>query len=458
MALPHPRICGLFLLLLVCSCSESTTSVSAPPQAPEPVAIDSTSKTFLAARLFQDDTVRRYDLLLDPESLAVLDADPIAERYVGGTLVVEGDTMRGVGIRYKGNEGAWYGCVENGPWGGGPKVCPLNMKVKVNRTHPDTTFHGLKKFQLHAMNNDPSKMVERIGYWFYRQMGVSAPRVVHVELWINGEYEGLYVHVEEIDGRFTRTHFQDGTGNLYKEIWPLLHDGTAADTFAFMGALHTNEDDPFQGHLPEFSRALAATGSPDSLRDLVERWMIPEEILSLAAVSYALDDDDGPFHWYALDETSPSRARPHNFFWYEEPSTSKIHLVPWDLDHMLRDVATPDTFNAVELRDAFGETSHDCRNYGQDWRQRSAACDKLVRTWASWDELYRSRQRALLEGPFSRISTVLPIWQAQVRKVVERNQDKSPHAPSLAAWEDGNRALESELADARRLLGAQLGL
>jgi spore coat protein CotH len=104
------------------------------------------------------------------------------------------------------------------PPNGGAKVCEkLFLKIKINWNR-DTTFSGLKKFQLHSMNADDSQLRERLGYWFYRQMGIAVPRVVHVLLKINGKYAGLFAHIEQIDGRFTRYHFKNGKGNLYKEV------------------------------------------------------------------------------------------------------------------------------------------------------------------------------------------------------------------------------------------------
>ena len=51
-------------------------------------------------------------------------------------------------------------------------------------------------------------------------MGVMGLRSVHAIVKINGEVSGLYALVEEVDGRFTRTNFENGEGNLYKGIMP----------------------------------------------------------------------------------------------------------------------------------------------------------------------------------------------------------------------------------------------
>ncbi|MGL1901338.1 MAG: CotH kinase family protein [Fibrobacterales bacterium] len=405
--------------------------------------------------VFDDDTVRTYELVIPEENLAYLDDAPMREEYVTGSLIVDGDTISPVGIRYKGNEGAWYGCVVGGPWGGGmgDKQCPLNMKVKINWEGRDTTFFGLKKYQLHAMNAYDSELRERIGYWFYREMGIPAPRVVHVKLKINGEYEGLYAHVEQIDGRFTRYNFEDGTGNLYKEVWPLRHDSTATIIGDYERALKTNEDEnPSVALILGFGEQLEEADTIDGVKEVLETYMDIDALNTIAAVSYVLDDDDGLFHWYAHSATTKTAAGPHNFFIYEEPTTQKIHLIPWDNDLVLDKVAVKDTMNAVEIWDDFGETSHGCETFGNGWNQRSAACDKMIAAWASYTEGYTEALRMLYDGPFQRYESVLDKWTDQLRPVVVEMAAEGAKAISLSGWERGVEKLKSELKDSEQLL------
>ena len=49
-------------------------------------------------------------------------------------------------------------------------------------------------------------------------MGVAAPRSTHARVVVNGEFVGLFVTTENIDGRFTRANFNDGTGNFIRGL------------------------------------------------------------------------------------------------------------------------------------------------------------------------------------------------------------------------------------------------
>lgn len=412
---------------------------------------EETGKNALSDTLFNDDVVRTYELLIHPDSLAKIDNNPTAEEYVeASALIIGTDTIGPVGVRYKGNEGAWWGCTSEHL--SGAKTCAkLSMKIKIN-WNADTTFYGMKKFQLHAMNTYASQLRERVGYWFFRQMGVAAPRVVHARLKINGQEAGLFAHVEQIDGRFAKYHFADGGGNLYKELWPLY--GGVANTESYMrSSLETNEETADVGMFKAFATEVEQADST-SIRGVIEKWMDIGQVLRLAAVSYSLDDDDGPFHWYSGGGTYP--AKPHNFFFYEEASSQKIRMIPWDIDHMLQGVATPDTNNAVELRDNWGEISNNCEEFGQGWPQKSAACDKLVAGWVSYREEYQAILQELFDGPFQDIDAVLLKWENQLRPVTEAIYAADPRFASPEYWGYGLVQLRQELNDAKARLQAQL--
>lgn len=443
---------AIFIILsfLILSCDKPTETSGTPdsPDTPDP----NHTTSALTDYIFKEDTIRTYELLIPQENLDSIDSDPVAEQYVEARFIVEHDTIGPVGVRYKGNEGAWWNCVTMPPVGG-EKVCEkLSMKIKINWNR-DTTFYGLKKFQLHSMNTDNSQLRERLGYWFYRQMGVAVPRVVHVLLKINGKYAGLFAHIEQIDGRFTRYHFKNGKGNLYKEVWPITGDGRVNSDSAFQSALETNEDNaPDFRLIRSFGQELESADQ-SSVLQVIQKWMDVEKTLSLAAVSYTLDDDDGLFHWYRY---SNGTVRPHNFYLYEEPSEKKIYLIPWDLDLMLRRVANPDSNSAVELIDDWGEISHNCETFGNGWPQRSAACDKLIAGLAQYTSEYKHILKKIDDGPFSGIESKLTEWENQLRPVTQMLNAQNYNFISSDSWEYAVADLRQELSDARARLREKL--
>ena len=56
----------------------------------------------------------------------------------------------------------------------------LSLKLKFNYEDKDQRFFGLKKVMLHASLSDTTMMRERLAYSLWREMGVPAPRSVHI--------------------------------------------------------------------------------------------------------------------------------------------------------------------------------------------------------------------------------------------------------------------------------------
>tara|TARA_B100000678_G_scaffold62140_1_gene50412 strand:+ start:119 stop:1555 length:1437 start_codon:yes stop_codon:yes gene_type:complete len=400
--------------------------------------------------IFDQERLHTFELTLSDEALAQIDRNPSAEEWVLGSLTFEGETIDRVGIRYKGSIGAWVGCLSDPDWTdpSGHKVCTkLSMKVKVNWDDSNREFHGLRRLQFHNMNLDPSQMHERLGYWLFREMGVPAPRSVHARLIVNGTYVGVFALTEQIDGRFTRHNFDDGTGNLYKEVWP-LHAGYVTGDLFFVEALKTNEDEnPSIELIKNFGSEVKAAG-PDGAAEVVDRWMDVDEVLAWAVVDRTIRNDDGPFHWYCFGE-----CRPHNYYWYEEPTAGTLHLIPWDLDNAFQNIVK-DSNPVTPVADAWGEITRDCQRFGYgDWGllQRSAACDPVFAAWATFDDDYRRLLDEFLDGPFAEelVTAQVEAWVAQIADATTEAADAHDDAVSVRKWTGAVDELLAALDHAR---------
>ena len=400
--------------------------------------------------IFDQERLHTFELTLSDEALAQIDRNPSAEEWVLGSLTFEGETIDRVGIRYKGSIGAWVGCLSDPDWTdpSGHKVCTkLSVKVKVNWDDSNREFHGLRRLQFHNMNLDPSQMHERLGYWLFREMGVPAPRSVHARLIVNGTYVGVYALTEQIDGRFTRHNFDDGTGNLYKEVWP-LHAGYVTGDLFFVEALKTNEDEnPSIELIKNFGSEVKAAG-PDGAAEVVDRWMDVDEVLAWAVVDRTIRNDDGPFHWYCFGE-----CRPHNYYWYEEPTAGTLHLIPWDLDNAFQNIVK-DSNPVTPVADAWGEITRDCQRFGYgDWGllQRSAACDPVFAAWATFDDDYRRLLDEFLDGPFAEelVTAQVEAWVAQIADATTEAAAAHDDAVSVRKWTGAVDELLAALDHAR---------
>ena len=424
----------------------TVTTVGAPVEIPSP-----NWQSGLSDYLYDQEVLHTFELTISDKAFADINSDPSEEQYVEGSLTFEGETISPVGIRYKGSVGAWVGCVAGGSLfePDGEKTCTkLSMKVKINWEDSSRTFWGVKKLQFHSMNLDPTQMHERLGYWLFRKMGVPAPRATHARLLINGNYVGLYSFVEQIDGRFVDRQFDDGDGNLYKEVWPLNHQGSARKRSEFRDALKTNEEDEVTvDHILNFSKELAAAQKSE-LPQIVAKWMDVDEIIRWAVVDRAIRNDDGPLHWYCFDGCNN-----HNFYWYEEPTTGRLHLIPWDLDSAFANIVS-DANPVTPIADKWGEITNDCRPfpYGQ-WNipQWSATCDPLIGTWTTFVDEREAVWAAFLEGPFSAESTgsILEQWAGQIHDATSEAAATHQDALEIEKWKAALSKLGSSLDFAR---------
>ena len=390
--------------------------------------------------LFDDDVVRTYELRVEPADLATMAEDPSAEVYVPGTFVFE-DEQLPVGVRYKGNGGAFRPpCSTNL---GGPRTGKCSIKVSFNWADPQGRFKGVKKLNFHAMNRDPSMLRDRLGYGIYREMGLPAPRAMHARLLINGELEGLFVVVEQIDGRFTRSRFTEGgKGNLYKEIWP-IHD----DPQAYLNALTTNEDEN-----PSVERFVKFKQAVDSGMAEMERWVDRQAMIDYIAVDRTIINDDGIFHFWCAtlgQGNNPGGIGNHNYYWYEPVAEDRFWLIPWDLDNAFN--VNPTVHIATEWTESGSCT---CGFNSQ----RAPSCDPLIRLFAQWKPEVDEAIDRVLAGPLSqkRVEDKLAGWSDQITPFVQESEGLL-EAHTLEEFEEGLAELRTTIETAREHRGYPYG-
>tara|TARA_R110002073_G_scaffold245044_5_gene407479 strand:+ start:4151 stop:5497 length:1347 start_codon:yes stop_codon:yes gene_type:complete len=342
-----------------------------------------------AGFVFDESQIRTYELTLPDADWDELNENAVAEQYVSAQLTYEGETIENIGMRFKGSFGSLYFCFQ-----GGQRVCDkLNIKLKFNEYVPGQRFYGLKRINLHAMEAEPSKMHDAIGYKLFRDQGVYAPRMAYARIVVNGENLGLYAAIEAIDGQFTRANFTDGgEGNLYKEVWP-----EHASEGPYIAALETNEDEnPSADKMLRFANDLEAAGDAGFVATL-SAWTDIEKFVDYMAVARLIDHWDGIVGFYCTGGPCSN----HNYYWYESTSEDKIWLVPWDLDHTFENPSPIRTFFGMPDWD---DTEADCNPIPifAGILGRAPSCDPIIGRMARllFDD-YAAASTELLSGAFS---------------------------------------------------------
>lgn len=159
------------------------------------------------ASLFDPLVVNRADITLPQTSYDALQADGKGA-YQPAQMVFT--TKNGasanfaVGLRLKGGLGSYRDL--NGKAG---------FKVKMNFSVKGQKLFGVKKLTLNNMVQDPSMLHEAMTYRIFRAMGVPAPRVGYVRVYVNGVDYGLHANIETYDSVSLKRWFTS-TQHLYE--------------------------------------------------------------------------------------------------------------------------------------------------------------------------------------------------------------------------------------------------
>ena len=393
-----------------------------------------------ARALFDAREVRTFELELNEADLARIDSAPSAEISVPARMRFDGRSYGDIGIRYKGSAGAFLvpcTAAKTPGAGRGPKQGKCSIKLDFGFQDDAARFFGLKKLNLHSMGRDASLVREQLAYGLFRERGIAAPRTNYARVVINGKLEGLFLMVEQIDARFTRSRFSEGgDGNLYKEIWPLYPVRPP-----YRKALETNEG-PGTDVDKIVSLAWTLRAAPERALD----WLDRAYSVRYLAVDRLTLNDDGALHWYcyAPQGNNSGPFNNHNYYWYEAERAGRLWLIPWDLDGAIGGVSR------VRI-DSDWMQAEDCSCHMlEDAPQRRAACAPPIAKLATLVDDYQCEVRALIAGPLSpeAIERKLADWSKRIQPYVIESAGLGG-APDLDAWQAALSALREALSAAR---------
>jgi spore coat protein H len=384
-------------------------------------------------RLFAGREVLEVRLTIDAAALTELEEHGDREEYLPASVQLaragmESVDVAEVGLRHKGSYSLHHCWDQFGGVRSHEAECAkLSWKLKFDEYDPEARFDGLKRLNLHASSTDASKLHELLAYQTFRDFGVDAPRALPARVLINGQLSGLYIAVEEVDGRYTAAHFPEGPdGNLYKEIWP----SSRATDQDFVAALQTNEERADVTAMRAFTAAVQRSTS-GTLATELEPFVRIESLLRYIAVDRALRNWDGIMAFY-------SPTSPHNFFWYHADGPEPLfHLIPWDLDSTFwpfDPYMAPEQWVTAPPMPNFNERPIDC-NPRVVWeptgseRLMPPRCDRLLDALAEgqWSRLVEIGHE-LAAGPLApaRLAELADDWTALLEPLIAEDPTIQP--------------------------------
>ena len=181
-------------------------------------------------------------------------------------------------------------------------------------------WHGMRKIALNAMGTDPADLRERLAWDLIAALGMAAPQVDYVRLYINDKFIGLFLKMEWItDATFAR--YGLGKGGEF------VHPVDAGYCGDLMPANRNRLDDCWLNLSGHDGKAVF-----DGLRQMVD------ELNSSSAEEFdrVLEkyfDVDSVLNWLVVNAvTSDGDTYNKNYFMYRDPGDGRWHVVPWDYD------------------------------------------------------------------------------------------------------------------------------
>jgi len=410
------------------------------------VTIPKVDKEQIGNAIFDESQVQSYYLtfsdqeyakLMDMKTLLVNSYTVNEDRYVQAALTVGDTELPAIGVRFKGNYSI-LGCIDVAthqrvkrvePFFGNVDVCQrFSFKLDFDRYADDYRLDGLKKLNLQAMAADPSKMRERLSYSLFRDMDILTPRAVHARVYINGQYQGVFAAVEEVDGRFTSQRFPAaGNGNVYKNVWPSANL-TSSDAQA---ALKTNNDVPDVSDFLAFKDAIAASTDADFATKIAP-YVDLDYLARYIVVDRGINNFDGIMAFYFGLGWGPANQ---NYYWYDVGASS-FALIPWDFDKSFwypePNFWSDNAPNGKNIVPNWNVTTNNCNGYtcsfdnitvkngvatNADYGVREIDCDPFLKLLRG--AIYGKQKAiadAFIAGPFSQqnVTAKLSAWRTQI--------------------------------------------
>jgi len=229
---------------------------------------------------------------------------PNPYHYFKGNVTIGGKLFKNVGLRKKGLLGS-------------VNAQRPSIKINFDKFGTEQEFEGVSLMTLNNNDTDASLVKQHMAYELFRKAGIPAPRCNFARVTVNGEYLGVYSHVESVRKDFLKRHFTKASGNLYEGQ---ISDFTEKAVGTFDVKTNAKKND--RNDLLKATKALAV---PDEqLFDAVGKVINLNDFYRYWAMEGLIGFNDG----YSGNQ--------NNFFIYNEPESGRFTFIPWGADGVFR--------------------------------------------------------------------------------------------------------------------------
>lgn len=282
--------------------------------------------------IFDNTRVHTIDVIMSEEDRADQLADPKDKTKYKSNVVIDGEEIKDVAFHTKGNSSLYFVAAA-----GKDK---FSYGINFGKYVDDQSYHGLDKLNLQNGFSDASSMKEYMAFWLFRRMGVDAPLASFAWLTVNGEDQGLFTVLEDVNDSFLE-RIASGEGTLYKpedgemaltdeEMESLIsgnsaaHDNGGGADLAYKDDNEESYPDIFENAETDDdaetrARVIRALKALSERKDL-DKYLDTEEIIRYFAI-----------HDYLVAYDSYTGPMLHNYILHE--NDGRLEMLPWDYDN-----------------------------------------------------------------------------------------------------------------------------
>lgn len=278
-------------------------------------------------QIFRENEVTeiRVEMAEEDKTFLLSNENRYSEVYVSANVSFTNSQLRNVsvnnvGIRLRGNTARGH----------------LKRSYKIDfQEFGGDQFFNHKKINLKPNVNDPAHVRELLTMQLYRQMDVPAPRVAPSALYLNEEYMGVYLMLEQIDDEFVDKRYGHEEGFLYK----CSYGATLEDNGRIMNEdlyeSKINEETDSKSELQSFVEVLNGASDETFQEEIQQVFHVDRYIRQLAVEAVT-------GHWDGYSYLN------NNYYLFYDDRSGKFEFIvydtdnTWGIDWVSRDWATRD--------------------------------------------------------------------------------------------------------------------
>lgn len=191
----------------------------------------------------------------------------------------------------------------------------IKRSYKLQQLDPEAPGGVVRSAVLSSQYHDPTFCRYRLADCFFGRAGMMRATIEVVRLFVDGEYQGLYLRIEDVDERFLKRRGMP-LSSLYKvnyHGWLSFQHGMLAEQ-------------SFEKHVPEGDRTYTDL---EQLIHIIDRGITEQNRGELEGVL----DIDNAIDYYAVTRIiANGDGVRNNYYLYHDPRDGLFRFIPWDLD------------------------------------------------------------------------------------------------------------------------------